>query len=452
MMEGLHIGRSGMMAAQRGLEVASHNIANVNTPGYTRQRIEQAAAAPRSGDRGVGGPGASGSGVVITGVTRLRDNLLDLSFRDAVGEASGWQTRADFLQRAEEVLGSVDGGVPEALDRYWNSWERLSLTPQDASAREGVLAAGRNLAQLVNSASNQLSALQVEVTGRSRQMVDEVNRLAADVAQLNRGIQEAQARGDSPTDMLDARDMKFDRLAELVGARVILHQDGSSSVSLNGLPLVDGGRSFALAQDPGPPLAVRWQADNRPAVVRGELGAALELSTTTLVSLSTELDRFATDLISVVNTAHAGGRDLDDNPGGTFFIGAGAADFAVDPALGYRSVAASAGGGAADGNHALVMGDLREAPLSGGESAGRTLGTFASRLGLLADEAIRNRDSARTVANSIDRQRMTAGAVSLDEELTDMLRYQRAFEAAARVVTVIDDMLNKLINGTGVTR
>ncbi|MCB0995398.1 MAG: flagellar hook-associated protein FlgK [Acidimicrobiales bacterium] len=452
MMEGLHIGRTGLIAAQRGLEVAGHNVANVNTKGYSRQRVEQATGAPRPGSRGMAGPGATGSGVVVTGVTRLRDRLLDISFRDAVGDNTAWETRSEFLQRAEEVLGPIEGGVPEALDRYWNAWEKLSMSPQDVSSREEVLAAGRNLTQLMNSAANQMYTLQVDAAGRASELINEVNRVAADVVDYNRAIQEATARGDSPNDMLDAREVAFDRLSELVGARVFLHEDGSSTVTVNGLPLVDGVRDFPLAEDPGPPLAVRWESDGRAAGVGGRLGAIVELSTSTLTSLSADLDQFAVELSALVNTAHGAGVDLDGNAGGAFFTGTNAGEFSLAAGLTARTVAASAAGAATDGNHALVMGELRDSPLASGATPAQTLGAFASRLGLLTDEAIRNSDSSQSVVDGIDRQRMEASAVSIDEELTDMLRYQRAFEASARVITVIDEMLNKLINGTGSTR
>ena len=150
---GLGIAVSGLNAAQRQLEVAAHNIANVNTEGYTRQRVELATARPVPGTHGRRGDGMRGMGVTIADVIRVRNALADASFRNESANQAAWGVKADVLARAEQVLGPFDAGTPQALSRFYAAWDQLSLYPQDPAARNGVLDAGRFLAAQFRAAA-----------------------------------------------------------------------------------------------------------------------------------------------------------------------------------------------------------------------------------------------------------------------------------------------------------
>jgi flagellar hook-associated protein 1 FlgK len=179
---------SGLFAAQRQLEVAGHNIANVNTPGFSRQRAELVASRPMPNTSGGRGDGLVGTGVTISDIVRMRNTLTDGAYWNEAGNAGNAQAKAEVLQRAETILGPMGGGVPQALSKFYGAWDDLSLNGTDTAARQGVLDAGRELAGQIRSASSQLARISADVNNNIAEAVDNINRLAQQAAELNQGI------------------------------------------------------------------------------------------------------------------------------------------------------------------------------------------------------------------------------------------------------------------------
>jgi len=448
---GLRIGSSGLAAAQRALETAANNIANSNTVGYSRQRVEFSTADPIGTSRGGLGPGATSLGVTVEAVSRASDTLVTANFRETSAQLASWDARAAFFGRAEQVLGPLDEGTSQALAAFWNSWELLSQTPDSATSRDQVLDAGRNLAGSLNDASKRLTDLRRDVETEMRGVVVQVNDLAAEVAGLNVQIKQSVTRGDAPNDLMDKRDLALAALSRLTGAQTSFQADGDAQATVNNLPLVDGVRSDSLAVTGNPPTVV-WQRDGSTVAASGQLGSLAELATTGTDDLLGRLDEIALELAEVVNVAHRVGFGLDGIDGRDFFSASGAADIALDAGLTKDTVAASSSGAAADGNHALEMGGLRSTVGATGQTVSELLNTLQGFLGREAGQASNQRDLAAIVVNDATRALAEASGVSTDEELTNMLRFQRAYEASARVITIIDEMLDRLINGTGATR
>lgn len=448
---GLRIGASGLGVAQRALETSAHNVANASTDGYSRQRVEFSTARPIPTSRALLGVGATGQGVSIDAVTRAHDALVTANYRESTAQLSSWTSRADFFARAEQVLGPLDDGASQALSDFWNSWEALSQSPESMTSRDQVLVAGRRLTKALNDAHRSVAALQADVGFAMAATVAEVNDLSAEVAQLNGQIKEARSRGDTPNDLLDRRDHSLAALTGLTGAQAVIEADGDARVTVDNLPLVDGVRADVLELSGTPPTLV-WQRTGSPVAAGGELGSLAELATTGTQAIFDRLDAIATELRDVVNTAHQAGFGLDGVDGRPFFQGTGADDLALDSALTNATIAASASGAAADGNHAVDIGALRAQPGSSGESVTDLLNGLQGFLGLEAAHAFSQRDLASLVVNDAKATLAAVSGVSVDEELTEMLRFQRAYDASARVITVMDQMLDRLINGTGATR
>lgn len=448
---GLRIGTSGLAAAQRALETAAHNVANANTIGYSRQRVDTSTNDPLGHNRGILGPGATGQGVSIDAINRATDALVQSNFRQSTSQLASWGSRANFFARAEQVLGPLDDGVSQNLSQFWNSWEALSQSPESMTSRDLVLDAGRQLSQSLNDAHARVSDLRSEVGVDMAATVAMANDVAAEVATLNGLIKAARARGDTPNDLLDRRDLALGSLSELTGGQVSIEADGDARVTLNNLPVVDGTRSETLAVSGVPPVVV-WATTGSPAALAGELGSLAELGGPTTDGLLARLDAIAIDLRDVVNAGHQSGFGLDGASGRDFFGGSGAADLSLDAGLTNATIAASASGAGPDGNHALVIGALRSAVGGSGSTVAELINGMQGHLGLEASHAGTQRDLAAVVVQDAARSIAEVSGVSTDEELTDMLRYQRAYEASARVITVLDQMLDRLINGTGATR
>lgn len=449
---GLHVGASGLAAAQRALETASHNVANANTEGYSRQRVETSTRPALDRHRGLLGPGATGQGVNIDAVGRAHDSLVSANLREAGSQQASWERRADFFERAEQVLGPLDSGTTQAATDFWNTWEQLSQDPESMTARNQVLHAAETLTTSINQAAQRVEGLVGDVGTAMASAVIEVNTLADQVAQLNNEILNSQARGDTPADLLDRRDLALQDLSRATGASVTFDSQGAARVAIGNVPLVDGTRSHPLEVVPGNPPTLQWQVDGNPVSAGGDIGSLVELASSTAGAITASLDTLAAELIDLVNTAHASGFDLDGAAGGAFFSGTDAASLGLAAGLTAGTIAASSGGAAADGNHALVMGSLRSTPTASGQTIGERLADIQGSLGVEAAHAQRQLDLASIVTDELASQRASTSGVSTDEELTDMLRFQRAYEASARVITVMDQLLDRLINGTGATR
>jgi flagellar hook-associated protein 1 FlgK len=448
---GLRTGVSGLAASQRALETSAHNVANANTDGYSRQRVDLSTATPILEHRGLFGPGALGQGVSIDGVRRAHDTLVSANHRETLAQSGSWDSRAAFFARAETVLGPLGSGAPQALTDFWNSWENLSQDPESTTSRNLVLDAGRQLAGTLNEAAARIDGVVVDLTHAVSGTTIAVNDLATHVATLNDQIKAARLRGDTPNDLLDQRDLALADLARLAGTRTNIEADGDARVTIGGIALVDGGNSQRIEAS-GVPPSLTWTVDGGAVFAGGELGSNIELATTVSDSLTADRDRIALELAALVNSTHAAGYGLDGTTGQDFFSATGAGDIGLATGLDARSVAASASGAPADGNHAIAMGGLRTAATGAGVNVGELMHSLQGRLGLEAAHAGRQLEMSQVVLSDIEESIAELSGVSTDEELTDMLQYQRAYEASARVITVIDDMLDKLINGTGVTR
>jgi flagellar hook-associated protein 1 FlgK len=442
----LHIGMSGINTARRAMEVVSENIANVNTEGYSRRRVEQAVVgrlAPMPAEL----PREIEAGVRVAGVTRLRDLVLDSSFRSQAAGVSGSELKAEIAARAEEVMGPLDSGVQDSLGAFWASWERLSAAPQDLAARQEVLSAGERLATSLRGASQQLHGLQDIVSGRGADVVRQINTYAEQLAQLNHQIGDAVFRGAAPNDLLDHRDTLLDKIARLTTITTKAAQDGTVSVYVGSFPLVDGVSAQEIVQPAsGGPV---WGINGYPVDLSGELAAVHEAQTVTLPGIQASLDQIAGALRSVVNTEHQAGMDLEGNAGGAFFVGTTAADIQVSTTLTAPMVAAGDTSAPADNRNAMRIAQLGRQQITGVGTVDGLVATLAGRLG----ESAASTEQMSRVLNSslatLEDQRQSQMGVNLDEELSDLVRYQRAYEASARVMQVADELLDRLINHTG---
>lgn len=443
----LQIGLTGTNAARRAMELVSENVANVNTEGYTRRRIDLAAAASSGSMNGqMNGP-QTPTGVQVLGVTRMRDAVLDNAYRAQAAAAGSAEMRAEIAARAEEILGPLDGGAQVALGEFWTAWEKLASNPSDLASRAGVISAGERVATSLRGAAEQLSSMQKLITDRGSAVVRQINTYASQIAQLNGQIGDATFRGAAANELLDQRDVLLDKLSKLITVSTRTDQ-GMTSVFVGSFPLVTGMSSNEMEEGAGGTPV--WSATGTPVELGGELAAIREAVNLTLPGIETSLDEIASVLISVVNTQHQAGTNLDGASGGVFFSGTTAADIRVTSSLTPRGVAAGTTGSPSDNRNALAIAALGSYQVPG---VGAVDDLMANLAGQLGESAASTEQMARVFSSSlssVDDQRQSQMGVNLDEEFGDLIRYQRAYEASARVMQIADEMLDKLINGTGV--
>ena len=453
---GLRVALSALHAQRRGMEVAGHNVANAATEGYSRQRVDMTPdagpIAPSRWSRWERG----GQGVEVQGIDRLRDAFLEARGHQEHAADAGLRRTASVLGRVETTFGEPgDNGLATQLADFWTSWDVVGNAPDDLSARKALVEQSKTVAGGLNATAASLTATRTAAVEQVRTTVAEVNATAARVADLNRAVRDAVRNGLSPNDLADQRDLLVSKLADAVGVTARAGETGQVDVYLNGTALVRGDAAVPLAvvEDPA---SVALKFDNGSTytftVDGGDVGGNLKVVNDVLPRYQAQLDDVAERLAATVNGQHTLGFDLNGNPGvGFFTVGGGAAGIAVVPAVAEdpKLVAAATGSRPEErfgGTNALRLAEAASDP-TGPDQAYRSLivGLGVETQTLNQRVAIQGQLTAQ-----IDGARESEAGVNLDEEMTNMVAFQHAYEAAAKFMTAVDQMLDTLINRTGV--
>lgn len=453
----------GLMAQQRAVDTASHNIANANTPGFSRQRVLFTPTAPYTvpAFNRSGLAGQIGTGVIAAAITRVREFVFDVQFRvqsELLGDAA---TRVATYAQLEAIFNEPGtNGLSALLDRFWRAWQAVTNQPEDLAARSSLVQEATTLAANLNRIRQQLGQIQEDLLHKLRLQTAEVNSIAERVAALNAQITAAIATGQNPNDLIDQRDLLLDQLSQYTGVTARPLPNGSVNLYLGGDPLVDQEQAFALQVTLSSGTAsVTWQGSGGTvAIQRGSLAALLELHNTVVPAFRSQIEAIRNALANEVNARHQLGYGLSDPlgppPGRDFFEILASGDLRVNPAL-VSDPALIAASSLPDtpGNNDIArqIADLQYALVLNGNTA--TINDFynalVARLGGDARQAQVTRENQQTLVQAIDRQRQEITAVSIDEEMANLVKFQHAYQAAARAITVVDEMLDRIINGMG---
>ena len=457
---GIETALRGLLAQQQALDLTGHNITNANTPGYTRETANMQTTLPVQVMPGI----QLGTGVDVTSIQRVRDAFLDVQLRAQTMLQGSAQAKQDGLGQVEGVLNEPsDNGLSSLLGQYWAAWQNVSNSPEDTATRQALVEAASSLANGFNTLSSQLSTLGAQTAQEAQLTVGEINSDATDLQSLNVSIFDATAGGNTPNDLMDQRDAVLDKLSQLGNVSVTDNGDGTIKVLFDGVTLVDGQTQRTISESGG--TISNDAATPETATVgatNGKLGALIALRDTTIPSYLSQLDTIASTLITQTNALQAGGVDangvtqtggvgLDGSTGNAFFSGTGAANIAV-VVTAQQIAAASAANAPGDNTNALRIAamstDTTLAPL-GGASIDGAYSTLVTTIGSDSADATRAVTNANVLVNSLTNRRESVSGVSLDEEMTNLIRYQRGYQAAARALTSIDDAIELLITRTG---
>ena len=466
----LNTARSALLAQQYGMSVTSHNIANAGTVGYSRQRALMVTNTPVRTSAGL-----IGTGVLMLGVTRIRDQFLDQQLRGSAQSMGAATAEQGVLRHIEALMNEPStGGMSDAMTRFFAAWQDLATRPEDAVAREQVRQEGNFLASSFRGMHRELTALRSSVRDNLTATVDRINALAREIADINAQIVSASSSGQEAPDLRDLRDLKLEELASLgsisvtedaqgavtvsLGGAVIASRNGASAVMLADAPTIDiGGTTFDQLQ------IVTERGQNPVAVAAGELGGLLRSYNQTVPEQIGNLDRLARAIIDAVNAIHQTGYGQGTPPptGINFFLGSDASTIDLDltdtstgaaPGSNPRTdnIAAAAGPpppAAGDNAIALRIAQLLDDPQAAldGRSMAEFYGSMAARVGTALVALDNKVQATEMVLAQLVNQREATSGVSLDEEMTNMIRYQRAFDAAARVIATADEMFQTLL-------
>jgi flagellar hook-associated protein 1 len=519
---GLETARRGMFTQQSALYVTGHNIANANTPGFSRQRInfEQTSPYPAASMNRPQIPGQMGTGVEAGSVQRIREGFLDLQYRVESNKVGYYSSMSESLTKMEEIMNEPsESGLHATMEKFWNSLQDIASHTENTGARDVAAASGQMVADTLNYYYNSLSRVQQDIGNEIGVKVKEINALVSQIDQLNKQIASVEPNGYLPNDLYDERDLYVDQLSQLVNVKVTNVKPTEYGHAKD---IAEGLYKIEIVGEDGSPfspaavlLDVTKEDGLKPANLLEVYDTAddsaedLELISGTITQIKVgdvalegvnfsgelagliksygyqdsggnvagyypdmlkKLDDFTTAFMNEFNAIHQKGFDLAGNAGVEFFVldpekgdNPGQqikvnADIMKDSSL--IAAAATAEGGSGDNENAHQLALIKTKSFGSYEStppASMTSGnldTYYSgiigRLGVDSQSAQKNAKNSLVLADSVDKSRQSVSAVSLDEEMTNMIKFQHAYNAAARNITVVDEMLDKIINGMGV--
>ncbi|WP_339251377.1 flagellar hook-associated protein FlgK [Sporosarcina sp. FSL W8-0480] len=494
---GLETNKRGLYAQQTGLYTTGNNISNANSLGYTRQRVNMQATQGLTAS-----PGLIGTGVEASSIQRIRDTFVDNQFRQESNKLGYWESRSNAISQIEDIVGEPsEYGLQKSLSEFWSSLQTLATSPSSSGAKAIVIQRGQDVAESFNHLHSSLTEAQANVGKEISFSTDKINSLLKDVARLNGQISGMESAGYLPNELYDQRDLLLDELStylpietkyEKTGGRTSAIAEGTVTVSLKmndgtKIELVKGKESGELGINP-----TDLHASEGNQLIQGINVKAVgetEFANTDLAKFSdsgklkslinsygygtgdgnglypdmiADLNKMAAAFANEMNIVHSTGFDSNGNyreinffdakvPGQAFTAGNIVVneDLVRDPNL--LAVSKSADE-KADAENAKALLAIQKNGLPGLDGA--TLQDFFSgiigKLGVNGQQAQRMAFNTASLQGAAANRRDSISAVSLDEEMTDMIRFQQAYNASARMITVIDETLDKIINGMGI--
>jgi flagellar hook-associated protein 1 FlgK len=445
---------SALAASQDEVNVSSNNLANANTPGYARERVvleEQPSFA-------TGALSGMGNGVTVESVQSIRDPLLDASVQQETQQQSASQEIVSAMQPVQTLFVSGNGGVSDEMSTFFDGLQELSTSPTDPALQATVLSDAGNLATAFQTTATQLTGTQQSLDLGVTQSVSQINQLTTQLAQVNGQITSAQGSGQSGNNLQNQQQNLLSELSSLIGFSVGQSSDGQTITTANGTPLVVGNQSFALStatnSSTGFQDVVSAQGEDITSQISaGQLGGMIQARDVQVAGVLSSLNTLAGSLSSAINTV---------NENGYYFAGAtgtkGTAMFSVTPGNGAAasmSVALTSGSQIAssssatasgDNSNLLAMIDVGTQPLVNSQTPTQMLSGIVYQVGNDVSQAQSDSAAGSLMLTQLQDEQGAVEGVSTDEEASNLLTYQQSYQAAARVVTVVDDLTLVALN------
>lgn len=454
----LNMAAQSLDAQQAGVEVCGNNMANANNPAYAEEVLDLSTGTPLPTDIG-----PEGTGVQATGITEVRDALLDQQIRAAASTTGSLTSQQTALQYAQDALGeqistgsSVGsaGGLDSDLSGLFDSFQTLSTNPASLTNRQAVISQAQQLAAQFNQVDQQLTSINGQLNQSVQTGVASANQLLTQIAGLNQQIVSSQATsGGTANSLIDQREQELESLAGLVNTQTSANSNGSVNVSVDGQLLVSGSNLEDTLQTydaGGGQLLVATAGSNTDLTLSGgSIEGTITARDNGLASLQTGINNLASQLITQVNSAYKTGFDLNGNTGAEFFTGADASNIAVNTTLAGDPSTLQASGAAGDtGNNqvALALAQLGTNTQSalGNQTFSQSYNGTITDLGSALSTANSQLTEEQTVQSMLTTQRSSESGVNMDQEMTNLMSYEKAYQASAELVTTLDQMLTSV--------
>ena len=453
----LGIGTSALSTFQRALSVTGQNVSNVNTPGYSRQQAILTETQPQNGR-----PGQIGTGVQVSEIRRSVDTFVDQQLLGSHQRLGQFTASQGALHQIQPLFADSNGqGISAAMNDFFKACQDVSTNPADSAARTVLLSKANSLTGQFNQTASDLASHRKSIDGQIGQAVTDINQLASQIADLNKNISHAELNGQQANDLRDERGRLLNSLGELANVSSVEDNTGQLTVFVGlGHVLVDKNQTYQLTgvanSSNASLLDVRYDAGGGPVttlnsvITSGKLKGLLDVRDQTIPSLQTTFDTLASALVTQVNSRHQSGYGLDGSTGQNFFAPAGTTAATIRMSLtDKQAIAASSTAAGVPGNNvnALAIGNLQSTSLSalGNLTLGEYYSDAAGDFGSTVQGAERDGNAQEIIHEQLEAHRAEISGVSLDEELVNLLKYQRAFQAASRLITVTDELMQTIL-------
>ena len=445
----LEITKRGLQASRMAMDVIGNNIENASTPGYSQQRLDVTSAGYQSGGLSIG------LGVNIQDIQRLHDNIIDQQIQDKQSQIGSQQQQQKVLQQLQTTFSTQSGqDLDQLIGNFFNSFSNLSNQPEDNTLRNDVINQTQALTNQFHSLDSTLTSMKGDVATSIRTDVTQVNGLLSDIATLNKSIISSQNLGHPDNQSLDQRAKKLQDLSKLVNFTVLKNSNNDYEIRIGGMVVLHNDQSQALQteEDTGNnQMRVRLGNGKALDITGGSVGANIANYDKVIPGYQNQLDTLAKNLVEKVNAIHQTGYDMNGNTGVNFFDpnNTTAKTISLDSLIqnNPQAIAASDTSGATGNNKiALQISDLGSSNVLNGQTLQQNASAMATSAGSDITNLTNSIQSLQSAKDLLDTQQASTSGVNLDEQLTNMIKYQNAYQATARVLNTSQQMFQSLIS------
>ncbi len=445
------IGKSALAASQSALNTTGQNIANANTEGYSRKVTNFEASVNY-----LGGGLQIGSGVTVNEVTRVRNRFIDSQLSLQRQTLSYWSTMESKHLLIEQIYEEPgETGLSSIMNSFFESWSELANAPENSSLRENVIYQGDALVKKFNSLNERLTDMENELTDEISDEIEKFNDYAQQITEINSKLLYVDKRSGSYSSLLDNRDVLLEKMNEIADITIQENDDGQVNLSLNGKVFLQKTHFIQLdsSKIDGDMAEMNWSDGTTSATAQGgKLGALIDLRENIIPENIEKLDNLASAIVDTINTQHKAGYGYDGSTGVVFFDvnSVDANTIALNSSLytNNQLLATSSDGEAGSGGNALLMSQLQDSKVLADNTA--TFTDYYSEIvateGNRREEAITLYEGQEIFTDNLYSYQQSITGVSLDEEMTDLLKYQRSYQAASKLITLADEISETLIN------
>jgi flagellar hook-associated protein 1 len=455
---GLNIASNTLRAQSTVLNVTAHNIANANTPGYSRQEalLSQVSDQALAGLR-MGSVLSIGSGVEVSEVSRVRYSLYDEIYRKENQGLNYNKSTEDLLNQVEllfdEPSNNSLGGI---IDSFFNGWLDVSNQPQDTAARQSLYSTAVELTDRFKRIYTSLENMREDIDSQIAAIPEQINLITSEIADLNVVIRKSEVSGNIANDLRDQRDLLIDQLTGYIDVTSIEQDNGTTTVLAGGKVVVEGATSSTV----GVTSTITASGYRKTAIVAedgteyvpvsGKLGALNDFRDTVIKDIMDQLNTLAGAIVDTINYDHQVGYGLDGQTGRNFFEPALTKAYNITVSSDIKDVshiAVSIDGATGDNTNALNINSLKTRKvIDGSFTINEYYNSIISQLGVIGKEAQANRTNQELLVTQIDNSRESIKGVSVDEELVQMIQTQRIYQSASRIIVVLDGLLEEVVN------